>query len=99
MTNVRWFNWLLLSAVGIVVAIPIWFVVQQSMYGRLSSEIRDSLKSLEFRRPPTVNADAWECCVNWAVTAQCNICFSPGHTKYSAMLALRGQIDAMLERN
>jgi hypothetical protein len=99
MTNVRWFNWVLVSAVLVVLAYPISYFVQLSMYVQKSRAIRESLLSLQTRRPPAVNAAAWECCVDWAVTAHCNICFSPGHTPYSAMLAFGGQVDRLLERS
>ena len=98
MLSCRWFNVLLVVGIVGILALPAGFVVNKLLYNHTSRAIGDSLLTLQSRKPPELSAAAWECCVNWAVTAQCNICSSAEHTSYAAMSRFEGELDKLLKK-
>src|SRR5437879_6531446 len=71
-------------------------IIPRSRYGYTSRRIHAKIRSLTDRRPADIDAKTWELCVDWAVNAHANICFSENHTSYQAMCRFEKDMDEKL---
>jgi hypothetical protein len=54
------------------------------------------MRQLRDRRPVGVDADRWEYASGWAITAYCNICFSPGYVPLDELKRFRTELEERL---
>src|SRR5262245_5625588 len=89
-----------LAALAMGAGVVVWIaseIIPRSRYGYASERIRSKIASLRQRRPADVDAKQWDECVDWAVTAHCNICFSEGHTSFQEMRRFEADLDEKRE--
>ena len=82
-----------LAICGFFLAWFAWAIFPISRYGHSSERIRKKIRSLSDCKPANINAEHWDECVTWAVTAHSNICFSEGHTSYKEMRRFETELD------
>jgi hypothetical protein len=90
----------LLPTLIVVVGLLVWIApkwVARNKYIHCSRRINEKIKSLDERRPATIDPRLWDDCVAWASIAHCNICFSEEHASYEAMCRFEGQLDQKLK--
>jgi hypothetical protein len=91
-----------LAALIVGICVVTWIaseIVPRSRYGYTSRRITEKIRSLRDRKPADVDAALWNECVDWAVSAHGNTCFSEEHTSYAEMHRFETELDEQLKRD
>lgn len=67
-------------------------------YRRDQRVAMESVRQLRDQRPRDVDADTWEMASGWAITAYCNVCFSPEHVSHDELRRFRVDLEEQLRR-
>jgi hypothetical protein len=97
MSSRRRFYWLVGVGLLVLCFVPLalWMRHQTEWF----YQARDGNKlvnQLRGRRPPDVSPRTWDLAADWAVTAYCNVCFSPGHVPLDELKRFRTELEERL---
>lgn len=94
----RHYFWLLGLAVLAACVVPLALrVFRHVAYAQDRRAAQDMVNQLRHLRPPDVDAETWEMASGWAITAYCNVCFSPDHVPHDELRRFRAELEAKLQ--
>jgi hypothetical protein len=93
----RRYCWLIgLVVLAACVVPPAVWVFQQVAFAQDRRAAYDLITHLRHRRPPDVDERTWEMASGWAITAYCNVCFSPEHVSHDELRRFRADLEGRL---
>jgi hypothetical protein len=57
---------------------------------------RELVVQLQHGRPADIDPETWEWATNWAITAYCNVCFSPEHVSLEELRRFNADLEERL---
>ena len=85
-----------LAVLAACVVPPTIWAVRQIAYAQEQRTAQELVNQLRDRGPPDVGADAWEVASAWAITAYCNVCYSPEHVSHDELRRFRADLEERL---